>query len=45
MDISTVQLPKETIELLRKLAKADDRPMSSYLRLLIAQKAKEAGLL
>lgn len=44
MTVGTVTLPKETIALLKKLAKADDRTMSSYLRVLIAEKAKEANI-
>lgn len=44
MAISTIQLPKETIETLRKLAKREDRSMASYIRILIAEKAKEVGV-
>ncbi len=44
MKISTIQLPIETIETLRKLAKREDRSMASYIRILIAEKAKEVGI-
>jgi predicted DNA-binding protein len=43
--IGTVQLPQETINILKVLAKADQRSMSSYLRVLIAAKAHDAGIL